>query len=77
MFMHFQDILLYKGWGRFSLSNCGHHKGEMKLSEREWICTNCSTKHDRDWNAAQNIRNFGLSKSFRVGTYPLRAKTSQ
>lgn len=58
-------------------SNCGHHKGAMKLSEREWICTTCSTKHDRDWNAAQNIRNFGLSKSFRVGTHPLRAKTSQ
>ncbi len=58
-------------------STCGHHKGELSLSEREWTCTNCQTKHDRDENAAINIRNFGLSKTFRVGTHPLRAKTGQ
>lgn len=58
-------------------STCGNHKGEMKLSERQWTCIKCHTVHDRDENAALNIRNFGLSKSFRVGTHPLRAKTSQ
>lgn len=58
-------------------STCGHHKGDLSLSEREWTCVKCETKHDRDENAAINIRNFGLSKSFRVGTHPLRVKTSQ
>lgn len=58
-------------------SNCGHHKGELLLSEREWICVKCHTKHDRDQNAAINIRNFGLSKIFRVGTHPLNVNASQ
>lgn len=58
-------------------STCGHHKGDLNLSEREWTCVKCETKHDRDINAAINIRNFGLSKTFRVGTHPLRVKTSQ
>lgn len=58
-------------------SSCGHHKGELSLSEREWMCIKCETKHDRDLNAAVNIRNFGLSKSFRVGSHPLRVKTGQ
>lgn len=68
--------------GRFELSSkicstCGHHKGELLLSEREWTCIKCDTTHDRDDNAALNIRNFGLSKTFRVGTHPLRAKKGQ
>ena len=58
-------------------SSCGQHKGELVLSEREWTCAKCETKHDRDLNAAINIRNFGLSKIFRVGTHPLRAKRGQ
>jgi putative transposase len=58
-------------------SHCGHHKGELKLSEREWVCVKCSTTHDRDLNAAVNIRNFGLSKIFRVGTYPLAVNVTQ
>ena len=58
-------------------STCGHHKGELLLSEREWRCTHCHSVHDRDKNAAINIRNFGLSKTFRVGTHPLRVKTGQ
>jgi putative transposase len=52
-------------------SRCGHHKGDLKLSDRKWSCVKCSSAHDRDLNAAINIRNFGLSKTFRVGAYPL------
>ncbi|PRY41876.1 putative transposase [Spirosoma oryzae] len=73
---HFEQI------GRFEpsskiCSTCGHQKGELSLTEREWTCIKCETKHDRDQNAAINIRNFGLSKTFRLGTQPLRVKTGQ
>ena len=34
---------------------CGWKYEELKLSEREWTCRNCGTRHDRDVNAALNI----------------------
>lgn len=41
-------------------SNCGHIFKELKLSQRDWNCNNCGIHHDRDQNAASNIKNFGL-----------------
>ncbi|MGB3641545.1 MAG: RNA-guided endonuclease TnpB family protein [Rivularia sp. (in: cyanobacteria)] len=41
-------------------SNCFYQIGEMPLDVREWICPNCDTHHDRDANAAQNIRAEGI-----------------
>lgn len=41
-------------------SNCGAINKELKLSDREWVCSKCSVHHDRDKNAAKNIKNFGL-----------------
>lgn len=54
--------------GRFEPSSktcsvCGHIYQELGRDEKEWICSSCKTKHDRDWNAAKNIKNFGLVKS--------------
>lgn len=46
--------------GRFYPSSklcheCGWKYKELKLSEREWTCRNCGTRHDRDVNAALNV----------------------
>ena len=40
-------------------SHCGYKK-DLKLHERSWICPNCNTNHDRDYNASINILNEGI-----------------
>jgi len=51
--------------GRFApssktCSDCGHiHKG-LTLADREWTCDGCGVTHDRDVNAAVNIKSFAL-----------------
>jgi len=41
-------------------SNCGQVLGELDLSVREWTCGGCQATHDRDVNAAKNIRMKGI-----------------
>ena len=54
-------------------STCGERsgpKGLEGLGVRQWTCVHCLTQHDRDVNAAINIRNRGLEwlqKEFSVG----------
>jgi putative transposase len=54
--------------GRFKASSktcstCGALNKELTLKDREWACGSCHTKHDRDLNAATNIKKFGLIRS--------------
>src|SRR6056297_2690947 len=61
--------------GRFFPSSkmcsvCGYKNDEITLKDREWICPDCGTNHDRDLNAAVNIRNFGINT---VGTTGIKA----
>lgn len=81
----FFDMLEYKAeWygrnlikiGRFEpssklCSNCKHKNTDLKLSDRTWTCSNCNTKHDRDVNAAVNIKEIGLKQ------YYLQTKSGQ
>ena len=39
---------------------CGYVYKGLKLSDRSWTCPNCGMVHDRDYNAACNIKEFGL-----------------
>jgi len=48
-------------------SKCGYLTRDLALSEREWICPDCGTLHDRDTNAAINIKKFALQEQNLVG----------
>lgn len=41
-------------------SDCGKINDELTLADREWRCS-CGAHHDRDLNAAKNIKFFGLN----------------
>jgi putative transposase len=41
-------------------SNCYHQVSFLPLDVRNWTCPHCGTHHDRDVNAAQNIKAEGL-----------------
>jgi putative transposase len=41
-------------------SNCYYQIDKLLLDVREWTCPNCGTRHDRDGNAATNIRAEGI-----------------
>ena len=43
--------------------DCGHKYAGLRLSERKWVCERCGTSHDRDVNAALNIRDEALRLS--------------
>ncbi|MHA1926133.1 MAG: RNA-guided endonuclease TnpB family protein, partial [Candidatus Thorarchaeota archaeon] len=42
-------------------SRCGWRNEDLTLSDRNWICQECGTEHDRDINAAINIKKLGLT----------------
>jgi putative transposase len=58
--------------GRFEPSSktcsvCGATNNTLTLKDREWECIECKTKHDRDINAAINIKKFALIAQNLIG----------
>jgi putative transposase len=49
-------------------SNCHYQVSEMPLDVRVWTCPSCGTHHDRDGNAAINIRAEGIRILSVLGT---------
>jgi len=41
---------------------CGYKHPNLTENIREWQCPECKTLHDRDINAAINIKNFALAE---------------
>ncbi len=44
-------------------SGCGHKLEKLPLSVREWTCPYCGAVHDRDVNAAVNLKNMAVSST--------------
>lgn len=67
--MYGKNVILI---GRFepsskTCSRCGYLKKDLTLSDREWVCPICGEHHERDVNAANNIKIFALHPQAQVG----------
>lgn len=54
-------------------SSCGSINKNLKLSNREWVCTECGTYHDRDFNAAINLEHYFTNQYNTAGTAEINA----
>ncbi|GAB3377277.1 RNA-guided endonuclease InsQ/TnpB family protein [Azotobacter armeniacus] len=44
-------------------SCCGHVRESLPLAVRTWTCPDCQTRHDRDGNAAINLKHYTVSST--------------
>lgn len=54
-------------------SECGKINQDLTLADREWIC-NCGMHHDRDINAAKNIKWYGLQQTIFKSQTPVGSR---
>ncbi len=48
-------------------SVCGYVLDVLPLSVRKWMCPDCGSHHDRDFDAAVNLKNLTASSAVSVG----------
>jgi putative transposase len=60
-------------------SQCNSRNKSLRINDRFWTCAQCGTHHDRDINAAVNIKTVGLTGfacgAFSVGVVKLTNPT--
>ena len=69
-----QQVLLNKHFGcvrfiynHFLNQRVDAYMQDLTLDDREWVCPRCNVKHDRDLNAAKNIRKQGIATAGTAG----------
>lgn len=55
-------------------SECGAINQDLTLNDRQWVCQSCGVLHDRDYNAAKNIRRVG--QTLQEATYAVTQSVS-
>lgn len=45
-------------------NKCGYVNKDLTVQDRSWICPRCGTEHNRDENAAINLKNIALDRIF-------------
>lgn len=60
-----KNLIVIDRWAPSSkrCSCCGAINHALTLADREWTCSQCNTHHDRDHNAATNIKWYGLQQT--------------
>jgi putative transposase len=76
---HGRELMVIDRWYPSSktCSACGHLAAKMPLNVREWECENCGTLHDRDVNAAINVKAAGLAVSACGGSVRPKQESSR
>jgi putative transposase len=49
-------------------SKCGWKNEALTLSDREWVCAQCGERHDRDLNAARNLKRLATETALPVAS---------
>ena len=47
---------------RTKMWSCCGKITKLELDQRKWTCSGCNVEHDRDINAAKNIKDFGMNQ---------------
>ena len=48
--------------------DCGWKNQALRLQDREWTCPECGTRHDRDLNAALNLKRLATATALPVAS---------
>jgi putative transposase len=62
-----QIVIADRWYPSSRLCSCCDWKNEaLTLNDREWVCRECGTRHDRDTNAARNLKRLATATALPV-----------